>query len=128
MKSIFSNSIHMTEKTLDFLWRRQEVISENIANDSTPGYKAKRVSFEEGLKSKIEAARPVRGKRDFSGAIENFKMAVEENNSGSNRLDGNNISLDAEFVEQARTGLQYQYAIRAVNDELMKLKSVIRGQ
>ena len=53
MKSIFSNSIRMTEKTLDFLWKRQEVISNNIANDSTPGYKAKVLTFEDNLKRSL---------------------------------------------------------------------------
>ena len=127
MKSIFSNSIKMTEKTLDFLWKRQEVISGNIANDSTPGYKAKVLTFEENLKNSIKSTASTRGKANFEKAIDSFKMEIKENNSGSSRLDENNVSLDAEFVEQARTGLQYQYALRAVNDELMKLKSVIKG-
>ncbi len=128
MKSIFSNSIRMTEKTLDFLWKRQEAISENIANDSTPGYRAKVVSFEDNLKKSLSSLGPKSKKEDYREALESFKMEIKENNSGSNRLDGNNVSLDSEFVEQARTGLQYQYAIRAVNDELMKLRSVVRGQ
>lgn len=128
MNSIFGNSIRMTEKTLDFLWKRQEAIAENIANDSTPGYKAKVVTFEDSLKESLRAMRANQGATEFEKAIERFEVKTIENNTGSNRLDGNNISLDAEFVEQARTGLQYQYAIRAVNDELMMLRSVIRGQ
>ena len=126
--NIFSNSIKMTQKSLDFLWKRQESISNNIANIDTPGYKAKLVSFEDNLKENIGKTRLKNGKRDFSQAIGKFDMEVKVNNSGSNRLDGNNVSLDAEFVEQARTGLHYQYATRAINDELMKLKSVIKGQ
>ena len=125
MKSIFSNSIRMTEKTLDFLWKRQEVTSNNIANDSTPGYKAKVLTFEDNLKRSLRTAS--RGPEGLGRTIDNLKMEIIDNNSGSTRLDQNNVSLDAEFVEQARTGLQYQYATRAVNDELMKLKSVIKG-
>ena len=125
MKSIFSNSIRMTEKTLDFLWKRQEVISNNIANDSTPGNKAKILTFEHNLKRSLRTAS--RDPEGLGRTIDNLKMEIIDNNSGSTRLDQNNVSLDAEFVEQARTGLQYQYATRAVNDELMRLKSVIKG-
>lgn len=128
MSSIFSNSVRMTEKTLDYLWKRQEVISNNIANASTPGYKAKVLTFEDSLKESIEKSNHKRGAREYRRAIERFKNEIIENNTGSNRLDENNVSIDAEFVEEARTGLQYQYAIRSINDELMMLRSVIRGQ
>lgn len=128
MKSIFSNTVRMNEKTLDYLWKRQEVISENIANADTPGYKARVVTFEESLKAQIEKKRLLATARGYREGIERFKDEVVPNNAGSNRLDGNNVSIDAEFVEQARTGLQYQYALRSISDELMMLRSVIRGQ
>ena len=38
-------------KGLDALWMRQRVISNNIANATTPGYKSKSVEFENVLKS-----------------------------------------------------------------------------
>lgn len=128
MSSIFSNSIQMTGKTLDYLWKRQEVISENIANVSTPGYKAKVLTFEDNLKESVRKAKPNRGAKEYRRAIERFKDEIIENNPGSNRLDENDVSIDAEFVEQARAGLQYQYAIRSISDELAMLRSVIRGQ
>lgn len=128
MSSIFSNSIQMTGKTLDYLWKRQEVISENIANVSTPGYKAKVLTFEDNLKESVRKANPNRGAKEYRRAIERFKDEIIENNPGSNRLDENDVSIDAEFVEQARAGLQYQYAIRSISDELAMLRSVIRGQ
>lgn len=128
MSSIFSNSIQMTGKTLDYLWKRQEVISENIANVSTPGYKAKVLTFEDNLKESVRKANPNRGAKEYRQAIERFKDEIIENNPGSNRLDENDVSIDAEFVEQARAGLQYQYAIRSISDELAMLRSVIRGQ
>ena len=35
----------LSEQTLDAAWYKQQVISNNIANSSTPGYKAKSVEF-----------------------------------------------------------------------------------
>ena len=46
MIRLFGNSISMAEKSLDFLWAKQQIISYNIANVDTPGYKAKYVTFE----------------------------------------------------------------------------------
>lgn len=128
MKSIFNNSIKLTERTLDFLWKRQGIIANNIANQDTPNYKAKLLTFEESVQSQIESVGKKKNAKNYSRAIERINMEVEENNSGSNRMDGNNVSPDAEYAELARTGLQYQYALRAINDEFMRIRSVIKGQ
>ena len=37
-------------KSLDAVWLRQRVISNNIANSETPGYKSKTVEFESLLR------------------------------------------------------------------------------
>lgn len=127
MKSMFNNSIRMTQKTLDFLWQRQGAIANNIANQDTPNYKAKIVSFEDNMKSQIGSVGIRKSTKEYAEAIERSNAKMEENNSGSNRMDGNNVSPDAEYSELARTGLQYQYALRTINDEFMRLKSVIKG-
>ena len=36
---MFGNTISMAHKSLDFLWKQQEIINLNIANVNTPGYK-----------------------------------------------------------------------------------------
>lgn len=128
MKSIFNNSIKLTQKTLDFLWKRQGIIANNIANQDTPNYKAKLLTFEESVQSQIENVGKKKNAKNYSRAIDRINMEVEENNSGSNRMDGNNVSPGAEYAELARTGLQYQYALRAINDEFMRIRSVIKGQ
>lgn len=131
MKTIFNNSVRLSEKTLDFLWKRQEIIANNIANQDTPNYKAKILTFEDSLKSQLEGVgkgRKVKKIQAYREAIERTNAVEEENNSGSNRLDGNNVSPEAEYTELARTGLQYQYALRAINDEFMRIRSVIKGQ
>ena len=50
---IYGNGVHMTEKVLDFLWGRQNVTLNNIANVDTPGFKAQYVTFEEELGRKF---------------------------------------------------------------------------
>ncbi len=128
IKSIFSNSVKLTEKTLDFLWQRQGIISDNIANQDTPNYKAKVLRFEDSIRTQLESAGEEGTITQYDEAISRVRATIDENNTGSNRADGNNVSPDAEYAELARTGLQYQSALRAINDELMRLRSAIRGQ
>ena len=50
---LFSNSMLMLERAMDFQWTKFNAISDNIVNAETPGYKAKYVTFEEALDSSI---------------------------------------------------------------------------
>lgn len=54
--SIFGNTMSMANKSLDYLWRKMEVVQNNLANVDTPGYKKKDVSFEEVFDKRLRAA------------------------------------------------------------------------
>ena len=45
MNGIYGNSLSLMTKALDGLWKRQEVISNNLANVDTPGYKSQYVKI-----------------------------------------------------------------------------------
>ena len=53
---LFTNSMLMLERAMDFQWTKQNVINDNIVNAETPNYKAKYVTFEEALDSSIRSA------------------------------------------------------------------------
>lgn len=53
MKSLFGTRIHVVSRVLDMRLERQNVVSSNLANVTTPGYKARRVEFEEALQSAL---------------------------------------------------------------------------
>ncbi|WP_028574046.1 flagellar basal body rod protein FlgB [Desulfonatronovibrio hydrogenovorans] len=54
MKSLFGTHIHLTGRVLDMRLKRQNVVSSNLANVKTPGYKARRVEFEERLQAALD--------------------------------------------------------------------------
>lgn len=56
MSGMYGNGIGLTEKVLDYLWGRQNITLNNIANVDTPGFKAQYVTFEEELAKKIQNA------------------------------------------------------------------------
>ncbi|MBC5689331.1 flagellar basal body rod protein FlgB [Mediterraneibacter sp. NSJ-55] len=130
MTGIYGNTINMAEKTLDFLWKKESVISNNLANVETPGYKAKYVTFEEEFKSRIDAA--ARGKNTDVGnirrAIEESVYRVHVSQNETARADGNNVNADTEIMELTRAALQYQYLLSSVNADITRLNAVIKGQ
>jgi flagellar basal-body rod protein FlgB len=53
MKSLIDTSLDVTAAALDMRMHRQNVVTSNLANIKTPGYKAKRVEFEAQLQAAI---------------------------------------------------------------------------
>ena len=127
MNKLFGNSINIAQKSLDYLWKKQSVITDNIANQDTPGYKSRYVTFEDELRSNLATASQT-DEKDYVKAVENTDFRINTTENESARMDGNNVNPDAEYVELARTTIQYQYAIRAVSDEFARLRSAIKGQ
>lgn len=127
MSWIDNNNILLSQKSLDYLWEKQRIISENIANNDTPGYKAKVISFEDELNTNLNTfANRFNPKReDIRQAILESKIRVDVSSEESNRLDGNNVNVDVEEIELARAELQYQYQIYQINDQFNRIRSVI---
>ena len=104
------------ERALQGVSMRQRVTADNIANAMTPGYTAKRVAFEASLASAMRAGRPGSAQVQVSTT------------SDAPKLDGNNVSIEDEVIEQQRSGLQYQALVEAANHKLGLLKSAIESR
>lgn len=128
MIQIFGNSISLAEKSLDYLWAKQQVHSTNLANVDTPGYKTKYMSFEDLFASKLKAATSTNDRSYINSQIENAQWQVKEARLESTRLDENNVDADEQLIEMTRTALQYQYMLHSVNSDITRLRSAIKGQ
>lgn len=125
-----TKSMTMANKSLDYLWEKQKTISDNIANSTTPGYKAKYVTFEDELRRNLSKYdnqdRPKSS--EIKESIMNTRIRVRESKDESVLLNGNNVNIDAENVELARAQLQYQYVARAVDGQFQKLRMVLESR
>ena len=117
-------NLNLLNKSLDGLWLRQQTTMENIANYSTPGYKSKTVDFETILSTNLNNAH---GKTtsEVNDQILSSNILIKENYNHSMRLDGNNVDLEKENLQLAKTQLQYMYTVTELNSYFSKLKSVI---
>jgi flagellar basal-body rod protein FlgB len=120
---INSSSMTLMEKSLDAMWLRQQVIANNIANAATPGYKSKRLEFEEVLESKLEKAEG--SDAAVREAIDDTEPVIVRDEGTSAREDGNNVDLDQENIEMARAQMQYSYLTSSLNAQINRLKYAI---
>lgn len=125
---IYGNSTAMMSKALDFLWEKESVISNNLANVETPGYKSQYVTFEEEFQNRLRAASEDPSGAAVRDAVEGSTYRVHTAWGETARADGNNVNADAELMELTRTSLQYQYLLRSVSSDISRLNTVITGQ
>jgi len=130
IRNIFSNT-KILEKALDATWLRNEVISHNIANVDTPGFKRNTVSFEEELsdalsKSGVTGKRTRENHKDIGRiALERIKPQVQQSVGTAMREDGNNVDIDAEMAALANNTVMYHYLVQKVTREFQRIRNVV---
>lgn len=124
-----SSSSAALEKALDATWQRMNVISHNISNEDTPGYKAKRLNFESQLAAEIRKLQNTNnGNRQSTlDRLNHLQPQVYEDRSTIGRADGNNVDILAEQTELGRTVLYYQALSQRVSGHYSLLKYAISG-
>jgi flagellar basal-body rod protein FlgB len=129
MSGLFSdNSIKAAKLALDGLSKRQQLISNNIANIDTPGYRAQEVSFESAIQRAIKNNGQVQlavskpGHMALSGSHPIYQ--TKDRPGGTARADENNVDIDVELSEMTETGIQYQAVSQEISKKLALLKTI----
>ncbi|MDK2936913.1 MAG: flagellar basal-body rod protein FlgB [Eubacteriaceae bacterium] len=122
-----SISTAIFQKALDGTWTRQQAISNNIANSETPRYKALEVDFETSLNNalyKISSGTNGQDKSKQSAVqtIMDSDIRTESYDLTSNQLDQNNVDLDSENIDMAKTVTQYYYLVSGINSSFSRIK------
>ena len=122
------NYINVLDKAADASWKRNEVISNNIANVDTPGYKRKDVQFESYLMSAIMGDNSLDSR--VANANLNHLEATEytDNSNLSYRLDGNNVDIDSEESNLAENQIRYYTLLDSMSQEFSRLKAVLSAR
>lgn len=113
---------------LDASAKRQRVISSNIANVNTPGYKASIVKFETELQKAMEhkgTLMTTHEKHIGVGEVSEVAGTVEVTSGQSMNENGNNVDIDREMVDLAANEIYYNALIEQVNRKLSGMSYVI---
>lgn len=122
------NYINVLDKAADASWIRNEVISNNIANATTPGYKRQDVAFEAELRKALgyDSCEPMDSKVAGVQMASLRPVSYIDNAGFSYRLDGNGVDIDNENVMLAENQLKYQGLLAGITTEFQNLQAVLK--
>ena len=122
------SSINIAATGLSAERLRTDVISNNIANVDTPGYKRQDVAFESVLQKAL-------GNNRYQSTDAKVAAAKSKNlgvrtytdySDYSYRLDGNNVDIENENVMLAENQLKYQGLLTSITQEFTNLQTVMK--
>ncbi|MEQ6375319.1 flagellar basal body rod protein FlgB [Bacillaceae bacterium S4-13-58] len=124
--SFFGDTIQNLERSLDYASAKNKVISQNIANIDTPGYKAKSVEFKNVLESTLDAKRTNPKHIPFQN--DNLvPYRIKEQQTTAYNHNGNNVDIDKEMTELAKNQIYYQALVDRINGKFNSLETVLKG-
>ena len=121
---------NILDKAADESWMRENVITNNIANIDTPGYKRQDVDFESVLQKAL-------GKTKYSSLDKKVrelnqdlgKLTTTSYTDAANysyRLDRNNVDENTENAELASESLRYQLLTTAITNNFSRMQTVLK--
>jgi flagellar basal-body rod protein FlgB len=141
ISSVVNNGlIPALDATLAFLNARLDVISENIANADTPGYRTKHLdagAFQRALGQALERRDPRPGSPlKFSDTSEfhqnrDGKLVFTPSTEPQENLlfhDGSDMSIERQMKDLAETVMMHQTAVELLRGQYEGLKKAISGR
>ncbi|MBL0691847.1 MAG: flagellar basal body rod protein FlgB [SAR324 cluster bacterium] len=130
---IFDKNVDLFQKVLDLRSAKNEVLTANISNRETPGYKALDVIFEQKLQDayydKRSSPLKVTDPRHFSGdgrpKLNSFNPDITKSYNPEVRMDENSVDLDQELAKMTTNQLMFEANIRMISGKLQTLKDAI---
>jgi flagellar basal-body rod protein FlgB len=134
MLNKISSQLDFFQRSLNLRAAKAEVISSNIANADTPGYKAVDFDFGKALKSQTAALQAsgvalaqtdgrhlaATGSHAAEGGLQ-YRSAVQRS------LDGNTVDMDVERSAFTDNALKYQSTLTFLNKRISGLMEAIKG-
>ena len=122
------NYINVLDKAADAAWIRNDVIANNIANATTPGYKRQDVDFGSEFRKALKSSR-YKSMDDKIADVKTVRLNPRTYIDSANysyRLDGNNVDIETENVTLAANQVRYNGLIDSINKEFSNLKMVMK--
>ena len=126
------NVFGIHENAMHLQTRRAQLLSQNLANSDTPGYKAKDLDFKSALKSVANGKLDEPLKSTQRGHIQpkGFFMGVESmyRQPMQSSLDGNTVEPHIEMGQFTENSMRYLMTLRIMSGKINGMLSAIRGE
>lgn len=131
MKSLFDSDIGLVGKVLDMQLQRQNVVTSNMANIKTPGYRARTLKFEDDLQAALGL--DAKGKMSLTDhkhmpmVFDAEGFGPEWNKAFKPRIvhGEDRVDLDKEMATMAKTNLHYSALTTVIRSKFEGLKQII---
>jgi flagellar basal-body rod protein FlgB len=126
-------SLRFQSEALQLRAQRQQVLSANIANADTPGYKAVDIDFARALRDSLGGSTRVAQRTSAPGHLvarfaSSATPAPTESDSVQPAQDGNSVDMDKERARIADNAVRYEATLKFINGQIRTLLSAIQGQ
>lgn len=126
----FDKAFGVHQYTLGVRAKRAEVLSSNIANADTPGFKARDINFAQAL----QEARQQQGVELAATSEKHFALKMDtpatmqyRNPLQPDTGDGNTVDVQQERSEFLRNSLEYQTSLEFMNSKISGLLKALKG-
>ncbi len=130
--NLFDKTINSLGVALNFRALNQDIISSNIANADTPGYKAKKLDFENQLKvaMDIDGSQTLRSSDDrhfvtANGGIKDVRGNIFIDPLINVKNDLNSVDIDTQMAQLKENQLLYNAAAQVISKKLAMMKYAI---
>ncbi|MBW2096478.1 MAG: flagellar basal body rod protein FlgB [Deltaproteobacteria bacterium] len=133
-RTLFDRTVGILSRTLDYRVRNQRVIASNIANIDTPGFRPKKLKFDEELRRAVEDKQIHLKKTDrkhFPGLQEpgmegpsSFVLETERGSTGGDL----SLDIDREMAKMAKNNLLYEATVKMLSKKFDLLRAAIEGR
>ncbi len=118
--NVTDSQFDLLARSLDLASLRHRVIAQNVANVNTPGYHRLEIAFEDAL------ARQLAQKEGTPTA--RLQPKLMERDDEPERLDGNNVDIDAEMGRLSKNSLLFNAYTQILANKLAAMRSAITGR
>jgi len=123
--SLFDSNVDVLSTALNMYLLRHAIISDNIANAETPGYKARRVEFEQELNRVLENQKIGLNQTISGRAIASVRPTVYEDPKSEVGLDRNSVDMDREMAALTKNDIKYSATSLAISKKFALLQYAI---
>jgi len=125
------SSVKLLQNLLDYCAVKNRVISKNIANVGTQGYKREDVEFKNLLDENSNSVLRTSNSKHLSalntpsGSDPEFKIVLDDSKEMNTGI--NNVDIEQEMSELAENTLRFRFASKKVGDYYKSIQNVIKG-
>jgi flagellar basal-body rod protein FlgB len=122
------NYINVLNKAADASWTKNQLLSNNLVNVSTPNYKRRDIEFQTYL------AEQLKGSGSLDQKVSNVDLnsleptVYTDYSSLSYRLDGNNVDIDTESANLAQNQIRFNAIMDSMTSEFNRIRLAITSK